>query len=113
MSYPPIARMKTKTKNSRQAADTKIGDQLRRFRESICAPRSSIARSIGIGESRLASYESGRVPLPYGIYLALWRRWHVSARFLAAGEGPTQAEGSAAERASKGLDSKTPFRQVY
>ena len=41
-----------------------IGSRLRAFREKRQIPRSGFAVKIGFGSERIASYESGRAPLP-------------------------------------------------
>jgi len=47
--------------------ESAIGQRLRDFRETQMIPRTRLAVAVNIGNERLASYETGRAPLPYGI----------------------------------------------
>jgi hypothetical protein len=71
--------------------ELEIGERLRTFRESKRIPRTSFALSIGIGGERMASYESGRVCLPFDVYQAINQKYFLNPIWLATGEGPPSA----------------------
>ncbi len=60
-----------------------IGARLRAFRETLQIPRSKFAVAVGFGSERIASYEAGRAPLPYEVFRAISKRYHVSPLWLA------------------------------
>jgi transcriptional regulator with XRE-family HTH domain len=64
-----------------------IGKRLRQFREGTKIARSRFAVAIGYGTERLASYESGRAPLPYVVFVEIAKRFHLNPFWLATGEG--------------------------
>jgi transcriptional regulator with XRE-family HTH domain len=67
--------------------EVQIGRRLRMFRESKMIPRTAFALSIGVGAERLASYEAGRVPLRFGVFLAIHQRHLIDPAWLATGQG--------------------------
>jgi transcriptional regulator with XRE-family HTH domain len=71
--------------------EKEIGARLRAFRESLQIPRSRFAVSIGFGSERIASYEAGRAPLPYGVFKAVSNRYHINAQWLSTGQGSPSA----------------------
>src|SRR6266478_235324 len=90
-----------------------IGARLRDFREALQIPRSRFAVSIGFGSERIASYEAGRAPLPYCVFRAVSKRFHISASWLATGEGsPKDAPLNDAHIVSK-LSPTAKFSAVY
>lgn len=54
-------------------------------------PRARLARLIGFGAERLASYESGRAPLPYKVFTAIAKVLPINPVWLACG-GEEQAD---------------------
>lgn len=64
-----------------------IGASLRAFRETLQISRSKFAVRIGFGSERIASYESGRAPLPYDVFRAVAKCYHINPRWLATGIG--------------------------
>jgi transcriptional regulator with XRE-family HTH domain len=52
--------------------------------------RTNLARAIGIGNQRLASYEEGRAPVPYGVFLRLWKQFQLNPEWLARGDPPRE-----------------------
>lgn len=66
--------------------EIQIGQRLRAFREAKRISRTAFALSIGIGSERLASYEAGRVPLRFEVFLAVHRRYFLNPVWLATGE---------------------------
>jgi len=62
-----------------------IGARLREFREELNISRSRFAVLIGYGSERIASYEFGRAPLPYEVFRAISKKFHISPWWL---EGP-------------------------
>ena len=61
--------------------------RLREFRESKRISRTAFAVALGIGGERLASYESGRVPLRYEIFRLLTQHFFLNPSWLATGNG--------------------------
>lgn len=70
----------------RSEREIQIGQRLREFRESKRISRTAFALSIGIGSERLASYESGRVPLRCEVFLAIHRLYFLNPVWLATGQ---------------------------
>lgn len=70
-----------------------VGARLRAFRDSLQIPRSRFAVSIGYGSERIASYESGRAPLPYQVFRAVSARYHINPHWLATGRGNPLTSG--------------------
>jgi transcriptional regulator with XRE-family HTH domain len=64
-----------------------IGKRLREFRESLRIPRTSLALWVGIGSNQLASYESGRAALPWGVFRDIAERFRLNPYWLATGQG--------------------------
>lgn len=64
-----------------------VGARLRRFREEIRITRVSFALSLGVGPERIASYEAGRVPLKFEVYLLMSQKYRLHPKWLATGEG--------------------------
>jgi transcriptional regulator with XRE-family HTH domain len=61
--------------------------RLRSFRElHLGMSRVAVARRLGIDSSRLASYELGRVPLRFEVFLAVHRQYFLNPVWLATGE---------------------------
>jgi len=64
------------------ARENEIGARFRTFREMLQISRSKFAVSIGFGSERIASYESGRAPLPYAVFRAASQRYNLSPFWL-------------------------------
>jgi transcriptional regulator with XRE-family HTH domain len=73
---------------SKPSREQAIGQRLRIFRETLRISRASFALSIGIGSERLATYESGRVPLRFEVFLAIHEKYFLHPIWLATGEEP-------------------------
>jgi transcriptional regulator with XRE-family HTH domain len=65
------------------AENKAIGNRLRAFRERLRIPRSRFAVAIGFGSERMASYESGRAPLPYAVFVAIAKNFQINPFWLA------------------------------
>jgi transcriptional regulator with XRE-family HTH domain/DNA-binding transcriptional regulator YiaG len=72
--------------------EAQIGQRLRIFREAKSIPRTAFALSVGIGSERLASYESGRVPLRFEVFQAIHRKYFLNPVWLATGQEPRECE---------------------
>lgn len=68
-----------------------IARRLRAFREYLKISRTKFALEIGIGSERLASYESGRVPLRYEVFSAITKRFFLHPYWLATGKTSPRA----------------------
>jgi transcriptional regulator with XRE-family HTH domain len=75
-----------------QSCEIGIGKRLREFRESLNVGQTALALAIGISRERLASYESGRVPLRWGVFLSIMKRFHLNPLWLATGRYLRQVE---------------------
>lgn len=64
-----------------------IGARLRAFRETLQIPRSRFAVTIGFGSDRIASYEAGRAPLLYVVFLSVLSKYSISPLWLATQQG--------------------------
>lgn len=69
-------------------AEVLVGKRLRIIRERSRLAQTEFALIIGIGRERLASYETGQVPLPPPIGEKICDQWNVNPFWLANGEGP-------------------------
>jgi transcriptional regulator with XRE-family HTH domain len=69
-----------------------IAARLQAFRKSQLISRVAMADQLGITVDRLANYELGRTPLPWGLVSKLWRTLHLAPRWLATGEGPAAVD---------------------
>jgi transcriptional regulator with XRE-family HTH domain len=67
--------------------EIQIGVRLREFREALQIPRTKFAVTIRFGGERIASYESGRVPLPYDVARAVMHHYQINPAWLATGQG--------------------------
>jgi transcriptional regulator with XRE-family HTH domain len=68
-------------------SEIEIGQRLRAFREASNISRTAFATSIGIGSERLASYETGRVPLRYEVAHRIHKAYSVNLGWLVTGRG--------------------------
>lgn len=75
-------------KNPVAEAEVEVGRRLRSFRERSHLMQTQFALLLGIGRERLASYEAGRVPLPFRIGEQVCRQWGVNPFWLAEGVMP-------------------------
>ena len=77
----------TKDKKPGTIREKAIGLRLKEVREFLGYSLRQFAVLIGIKKERLASYESGRVPIPWEIALLICRQFFVSEHWLATGGG--------------------------
>jgi transcriptional regulator with XRE-family HTH domain len=66
--------------------ERQIGSRLKAFREALQISRSKFSVSCGFGSERIASYESGRAPLPYAVFSAISNRYFVNPFWLVLGD---------------------------
>jgi DNA-binding transcriptional regulator YiaG len=91
-----------------------IGSRLRVFRETLQIPRTKFAVTIGFGGERIASYEAGRVPLPYDVARSVMKHYQISPLWLAKGEGRPRFLNPFDDCAIVGLiKPRMLFSQVY
>jgi transcriptional regulator with XRE-family HTH domain len=76
---------KATAKNNLPGRETAIGNRLREAREFLHYSQEDFADGVGIKRVRLASYETGRVPLRWDIALRICRRYQISEDWLATG----------------------------
>jgi transcriptional regulator with XRE-family HTH domain len=67
--------------------EIEIGKRLRQFRDTLKIPRTVFALEIGISGERMASYEGGRVRVPYCVVKAIGERFGLNLRWLAEEKG--------------------------
>jgi len=91
-----------------------IARNLRAFREYLRISRTAFALAIGIGSERLASYESGRVPLRYEVFSAISRRFSLNPLWLATRlTHPVGPEPFDDSEFQSEIDPKSLFTVVY
>ncbi len=90
-----------------------IGRRLRRWRFAAGVTRASLARLLGFGEERLASYESGRVPLRWEVFEKMWRLFALHPTWLATGDGAQMLAFDGFGGFVASLDPKATFSHVY
>src|SRR5258706_9081011 len=93
--------------------EREIGRRLLEARKKTGMSRVEFAKVLGIGESRLASYELGRVPLPYWAGAAFCRHAKVNQRRLATGQLPTQPTFIFPREVETGIERKDLFSEIY
>ena len=69
------------------ASEIEIGRRLRDARQTLLISQTTFALKLGIGRERLASYESGRVPLPWTVGDRACRTFRINPLWLAKGDG--------------------------
>jgi transcriptional regulator with XRE-family HTH domain len=69
------------------AREKEIGGRLRKFRDDLRLSRVVVADELGIGVSRLASYEAGRVPVPYEAAKRLAGAFRLNYEWIVEGKG--------------------------
>ena len=75
-------------KNPVSVTEVGVGTRLRSVRERSHIPQTQFALLREIGRERLASYEAGRVPLPFRIGEKVCDRWGINPFWLADGKDP-------------------------
>jgi len=75
-------------KNPVPRTEAEVGRRLRVVRERYHLAQTQFALLLEIGRERLASYEAGRVPLPFRIGERVCEQWGVNPFWLAAGAKP-------------------------
>lgn len=94
--------------------EKQIGARLRNFREVLQIPRSKFAVTIGFASERLASYESGRAPLPYEVFRSVCQHYNVSPFWLATGQGGGRVKFPFNDRKfNDSIKPRTLFSEVY
>ena len=94
--------------------ERRISYHLWEFRRSTKIPRTTFALTVGISGERMASYESGRVPLRYGVFKAINRHFHVSLDWLMNGRLPLVSFRPFDDRQfADQVDDKQPLSVVY
>jgi len=93
--------------------EREIGERLRKFREGLLIPRSRFAVQIGFGSERLASYESGRAPLPYSVFKSISSHYELNPVWLAEGLGPQQTSAIIDEGFASKLPPRALFSEAY
>ncbi|HEX4122686.1 MAG TPA: helix-turn-helix transcriptional regulator [Verrucomicrobiae bacterium] len=94
-------------------AQIAIGKRLREFRELLRIPRTSFAVEIGIGNERLATYEAGRVALPWGVFASITKRFNLNPVWLAIGEYSERLEEPFDDSIYENIDSRKRFAEVF
>lgn len=95
--------------------EKQIGARLREFRENILnIPRARFAVLLGIGGERLASYEAGRVVLPYQVFRVVTWKFHLSPFWLATGKSDAKLLGPYTDNDFlPHVKARMAFSQVY
>lgn len=100
-------------KNPVPQREKDIGRRLRRFRHLIVINRVELANELEIGVPRLASYESGQVPIPYGVIKKMDFRFGLNFHWLATGHGDPRESLPVPDDFFPKTSDKTAFSRVY
>jgi transcriptional regulator with XRE-family HTH domain len=93
--------------------DTKgLGKRLAKFREMLGMSQNTFAARLEITRVRLATYESGRVPLPWLAYRKIALEFDLNPHWLATGEGNAYAPFDRAQL-NAAHPARTPFIEVF
>ena len=93
--------------------EIEIGKRLRQFREILKIPRTVFALEIGISGERMASYEGGRVRVPYQVAKAIGERFGLNLRWLADASGPPNAFIDIEPELKMMVPGRMPFSEAY
>lgn len=80
-----------KVKHALPQEEIEIGKRLRVFREQLRMPRTVFALELGISGERLASYEAGRVRLPWRTFAIMAEKFPINIFWLGTGEGESKS----------------------
>jgi DNA-binding transcriptional regulator YiaG len=75
--------------------------------------RNALARSLGVSTDKFVNYEHGRTPLPWGIFLAMWKRYSIHPTWLVTGEGPQMLAFRGFEASVKDMNESASFFAIY
>ena len=90
-----------------------ICTRLQKARESSRFSRVAFAGALGIPTLRLASYELGRVVLPYSVGVAACRQLNVNQRWLATGEIPMRPFFPVSRDIEAAIKGRDAFSDAY
>lgn len=79
-------------KNPVPEREIRIGRALADLRRKHLATRTGMAQRLGVSSDQLASYEFGRVPLPWAVGYNFCRHFGIAYRVLATGDGALVVE---------------------
>jgi len=96
-------------KNPVPERERQIGKRLRGFRDILRLSRVVMADELKIGVSSLASYEAGRVPMPFDVAQRIAGAFRLSLEWLAEGNGEPVSEIILTPE----LKSKVPARALF
>ncbi len=100
-------------KNPVPESERAVCRRLREVRKAARLSRVAFAEFIGIPVLRLASYEYGRVPVPYAVARAVCQRFDVSQRWLATGKSPMPGYFAATAAFEAVIKGRMLFSIVY
>ncbi len=100
-------------KNPVPEREKEIGKRLRSFRHLNLIGRADLAGQLDIGEPRLASYETGNVPVPFHIAQKLDYQFCLNYEWLATGIGDPRECNVIGEETASRIPLKWPFSKVY
>jgi transcriptional regulator with XRE-family HTH domain len=114
LSAPPLLCDSFSVKTEPSNRELEIGKRLRAFREGKKITRTAFALSIGIGSERLASYESGRVPLRFEVFASINRLHFINPLWLAMGEGnPYRNAPFPLEGVAEAIPARATFSEAW
>jgi hypothetical protein len=87
--------------------------RLREFRELTQIPRTKFALGIGITGERMASYETGRARVPYGVARQIVLRFWMSEVWLAEGIGESTLILDTGPERPEIIPDGMPFSEAY
>lgn len=66
--------------------EKEIGKRLRQFRKELGMSQAELARRVGIDSRALGTYEHGRVPLPFHVFMRVHEKFSLNPAWLASGK---------------------------
>lgn len=105
--------MKKRTPTPLPPEEIDLGRSVRLCRESRMIPKARFAEVVRLKTTTLASYEDGRAPLPWGVFVRMWDRFGISPRYLATQAGPAKIPYALFRFTLPKIDPKLRFSQVW
>ncbi len=102
-----------KTPSETKTLKSACGQRLRKFREHHIISAAAMSRELHCGTSIYEAYEAGRAPLKMAVFLALYEKFNLSARWLFTGKGSAESETFLLEKVRDQIDPKEKFSDFW
>jgi transcriptional regulator with XRE-family HTH domain len=94
-------------------AEIAIGERLRNWRLERTIGGAAMAREARLDRQKLYDYETGRTPLSWQSFLAIWDVFPISPEWLATGDGPDELDGLLWRSLVPRIRDYATFSQIY